>query len=97
MTDMTPDCAPTRDCGRDPDVLGNPGLTADYHKIADLDQPRNADLRHDGTVSAEPDIVPDLHEIIEPGTRTDRRIARQAAINRGVRADLHVVLKNHAA
>jgi hypothetical protein len=90
-TGLRPDPGPFTD----PHMPSHRRLTADLDKVLQHGGTRDAHLRHDDTASAEPDIVPDLHQVIEPGTRTDHCISRRASINGGVGADLHVVLKDH--
>ena len=81
----------------DPHVLGDSGLTADHHKVADLDRTRNPNLRGDGAVPTDTDVMSDLYQVIETGARTNHRVAQRTAVDRGVGADFHVVFQDHTA
>jgi hypothetical protein len=70
-------------------------LPADLDKVLQHGGTGNAHLRHDNATAAEADVVPDLHQIIEPGTGTDHRVPSRASIEGGVGANLHIVLKDH--
>ena len=66
-------------------------------EIADIGRARYTHLRHDHAMSADRDVVSDLHEIIDLGAFADDRVAVGAAINRRVRADFNVVLDDDPA
>ena len=44
-----------------------------------------------------PDVVRDLHQIIDPCPGTDHRVVDRAPVDRGIGADLDIVLDHHAA
>ena len=48
-------------------------------------------------MAADDDVVADLHEVVDLGALADDRVARRAAIDRRVGADLDVVLNDDAA
>ena len=51
----------------------------------------------DHAAAADADIVGDLHEIVDLGAFADDRVGHRAAIDRGVGADLDIVLDDDAA
>ena len=79
-----------------PHVPGHRRLPADLDEVLEHGRTRDAHLRHNDTTSAEADVVPDLDQVIEPGTRSDHRIACRTSINRGVGTNLDVVLQDDA-
>src|SRR5687768_16732876 len=72
-------------------------LAADRHEIAEPRRSGDADLRDDHAMPADLDVVADLHLVIDLRPLADHRVAVSAAIDRGVRADLDVVLDDDAA
>src|ERR1700689_1086533 len=46
---------------------------------------------------ADPDVVSDLHEVVDLRPLADDSIARCAAVDRRIRADFHIVLDDDAA
>jgi hypothetical protein len=57
-------CADPR-ASTNPNMVGHPRLAADLNKILENRRTRNSDLRYDDTTSANDDVVPDLHQVIE--------------------------------
>src|SRR5437016_4239281 len=72
-------------------MAGDPGLPGGDDVIAKLRRPGDADLRDQQAVLADADVVADLHEIIDLGPFPDYRLAEGGAIDRAIRADLHVI------
>src|SRR5579875_1207349 len=65
---------------------------ASYHDI--IAEPRtagNANLRDDHAAAPDLHVVPDLHEIINHGTRADDRIRPRAAVDGRIRAHFDIV------
>ena len=79
------------------DMAVDTRLAADRDKIAELDRPGYADLRNQQTMPPNRDVVSNLDLIIDLGAFADNRIAIGAAVDRGIGADLDVVLDNDAA
>ena len=80
----------------DPDMALHGHLAADGHVILDRRRAGDADLGHDHAMAADHDVMGDLHEVIDLGALADHRIAAGAPVDRGVRADLHIVLDDDA-
>src|SRR5688572_19263257 len=76
-------------------MSGHPGLTAQGRIILDNGTPRNPHLGNDDASLPDPDIMSDLDEVIDPGPLPDHRIRPRAAVDGGIRPDLHMVLDNH--
>src|SRR3989442_985130 len=81
----------------DADVVGDPHLPRQHHAAPKLRGPRDADLGHEDRVLTHLHVVPDLDEIVDLGPPADDGIAEGRAVDRGVGADLHVVLDDDAA
>ena len=79
------------------EMIRNTDLTAHHHPIADNSAASNTDLRANHASPPEPDIVGDMHEVIEHGAGADHRVSGGAAVDGAVGADLHVVLDKDAA
>src|SRR5690606_27263895 len=52
----------------------------------------NPNLRSKQATFPDNGIVPDLNQIIDLGSRTDQRRSRNTAVDRTIRADLHIIL-----
>ena len=83
--------------GADRDMIGDADLAAHHDEISHLRAAGYAGLRGDHAVPPDADVVRDLHEIVDLGALADDRVAGRAAVDRGVGADLHVVLDDDAA
>src|SRR6266403_2760145 len=57
----------------------------------------DADLGHDDRVLADLDVVADLDEVVDLGPAADDRSTEHGAVDRGVGADVHVVLDHDDA
>src|SRR5207245_9797774 len=89
-----PDTAPLRrDPAAAPDrhVVRESRLAREEDVVLDVSAPRDARLAGDETAPAEATVVPDLHEVVDLGSRADHRVVHAAAIDRRVGPDLHVV------
>ena len=80
----------------DPQVTGEPGLRGHHHEILQLGRPGNPGLRDDHATTAEAHVVPDLYQVVEARAGADHGILQRTAIDRGIGADLHIVLEDHA-
>ena len=76
---------------RDPDLASHHDEISDDRAAGYAGQSRNQAMPPDA------DVVRDLHEIVDLGALADDGIARRAAIDRDVGADLDIVLNDHAA
>src|SRR5690348_7109334 len=61
-------------------VAGETALTADHHEIPKFGAPGDANLRDKHAATADDDVVPDLHEIINHCAVADDRIGAGAAV-----------------
>src|SRR6266516_1828763 len=66
-------------------------------EIADGHAPGDAGLGHQDAMATDHDIVADLNQIVDFGALADDRVAIGAAVDRGPRPDLDVVLQDDAA
>ena len=73
-----------------------PDLTAQHGKISHRHAARYADLGDDQAMPSDRAVVSDLDEIVDLGSLADDRIARRAAVDRGIGADFDVVLNDDA-
>ena len=64
--------------------------------VLDMRRAGNAHLRHDETERTDPNVVTDVHEIVDLRPRPDHRVIDAAAIDRRVRANLHIVADDAA-
>src|SRR6266850_3417354 len=76
---------------READLAGGDDAAAEAARA------RDSDLGHDDRVLADLDVVADLNEIVDLGPAADDRLAEHGAIDRRVRADVHVVLDHDDA
>ncbi len=72
-------------------------LAAQHDEIAEPRRTGNTDLTDDDTMAADLHVVGDLHEIVDLRALTDHRVEHMAAVDRGIGADLHIVLDDDAA
>ncbi len=86
-----------RDAVADLQVAGQSDLPAENHVVAQLGAPGDADLRDDDAMLTHGHVVRDLDEVIYLGAFADDGRPERAAINRHIRAQLHVVADDHAA
>src|SRR5260370_732655 len=79
------------------DVVREPRLAREEHVVLDVGAARDARLPRDQAARAYPTVVPDLHQVVDLRPRTDHGVVHTAAVDRGVRANLHVVADDAAA
>ena len=96
-SDMTPLCAPSMAPAPDRQMIADADLAAHHDEIAHLHAAGYSGLRHDHAVPPDRDVVSDLHQIVDLGALADDRVSGPAAVDRGVGADLDVVLNDDAA
>src|ERR1041385_1107004 len=70
----------------------NANLPPHHYTLTYSGTPGDASLRHDHRIFPNHDVVRDLHEIINLYALLNPRPAEPRAINRGIRADLDVVI-----
>ena len=70
---------------------------AQYHVIAKRRASRQAGLRHQNAVTPDDHIVADLHLVVDLGALPDHGVAARSTVDRGIGADLHVVLDDDPA
>src|SRR5262249_38419383 len=78
----------------DGQVAAGARLPTHHHVRAELGAAGEPDLAGEETVRAEPAAVPDHHQVVDLGPASDVRGAERRAVDRGVRADLDVVLQD---
>src|SRR5262249_11175974 len=78
-------------------MVGDAGHAADNDKVAQHHTPRNADLTGQYAMTSDFRVVPDLHQIINFLALADHGVAERAAVDRRIRADLDMILHDHAA
>src|SRR5579875_413823 len=81
----------------DIEMTDETALTADHHEVAQPGAAGNSCLRDEHALAPDPDVVPDLHEIINHRARADDGVGAGAAVDGGVGADLDVVADDHPA
>ena len=78
-------------------MVADADLAADHDAVPDDSAARDAHLAANNAMSPKPDIVRNVHEIIENSAGSDHGIAGRAAVDGAVRANLDIVLDNDAA
>ena len=79
------------------DVIRDADLAPQHHVIAEHDAAGEPAFGADDAMPADRAVVADLHEIIDLGPLADHGVAAAAAVDRGVGADLDIVLDDDAA
>lgn len=83
--------------GADHQMIADSRLSANHHAVADFGAPGDTDLSTQNGFLTNPNIVADLHEIIDHRSSADDSISGGAAVDRAVRADFNVVLDHDTA
>ena len=96
-SDGTPAWAADDHAVADRHVVGDAHLPGQDHAAPEPRRARDADLRHQQRVLADHHVVADLHQVVDLGPAPHDRVAEGGAVDRGVGADLDVVLDQHAA
>jgi hypothetical protein len=73
-------------------VTGNADLARYRNTFAHSRATGDASLRHDHGIFSDHDVVRDLHKIIDLYALLDPRPSKPCSIDRGVRADLYVIV-----
>src|SRR5690242_791557 len=81
----------------DADVVRHVDVAAQRHMIGERHATGQPALRDDDAVPPDADVMADLHQIVDFAALADHGVAAAAAVDRGVRPDLHVVLDDDAA
>ena len=79
----------------DRQMAADADLPAEHHVVFDVRAAGDAHLRRHQHVAADGHAVRDLHQVVDLRARFDARLADRRAIDRGVRAELHVVFDDH--
>jgi len=78
------------------EMVANADLSPDHHAVTHDSAAGDSHLAANDTISSKPDIVRNVHEVIENGSRSDRSIARRTSVYRAVRANLDIVFYDDA-
>src|SRR5262249_56148300 len=78
-------------------MVGDADLTAQHGVVSDLDAARNPGLRDDEAMASDRAVMADLDQIIDLGALANDGVAAAAPVDRGIGADLDVVLDDHPA
>ena len=81
-----------QDALSEPDMVGHADSSGEDHVVLDHAAPGNADLRREQDTAANRHAVADLHEVVDLRAGTNTGLADRGAIDRGVGADLDIVL-----
>src|SRR5579883_2356189 len=79
------------------EMRGEPRLRSHGDEIAKLGRAGDPRLRDNQTMPADPHVLRDLYEIVDLRAFADHRIVERTAIDRRIRSDLDIVLKDHPA
>jgi hypothetical protein len=72
-------------------------LATDLDKILNDRRTGNSHLRHNHTAASKANVMTYLDQVIDPRSGTDDGVAGRSSVDRGVGADLNVVLQDHAS
>src|SRR5262245_28415869 len=78
-------------------IIGKPDLSGQDDAILDDDTAGNPALRDDDAMTADRDIVSDLHQVVDLGAFANHGVAVGAAVDRGPGPDLHFILHDDSA
>src|SRR6266851_2249731 len=97
--DVSDDASLDRDAGAAPDrhVVREPRLAREEYVVLDVRAARDTRLPGDEAARADPTVVPDLDQVVDLRPQADHSVVHTAAVDRGVRANLHVVADDAAA
>src|SRR6266550_3963756 len=97
--DVPDDAALHGDAGAPPDrhVVGEPRLAGEEDIILDMRAPRDPRLARDKAARADPTVVPDLHEVVDLGSRADDGVVNAAPVYCRIGSDLHIVADDATA
>ena len=73
------------------------GRPANHDPISNGGAARDSDLGDDDAMSANADIVGNLHQIVDLGALADDRVVERPSVDCGVRADFNVILDDDPA
>ena len=73
-------------------MVGHADLSREDHVVFDDAAPGDAHLRREQDTAANRHAVADLHEVVDLGAGTNAGLADRGTIDRGVGADLDIVL-----
>jgi hypothetical protein len=78
-------------------MVANAGLSPDHDAIPDYSTACDTHLAANNAISPKPDIVRNLHEVIENSPRSDYGVTGRTSVYRAVRTNLDIVLDNDTA
>ena len=81
----------------DAQVPRHRGLAADLDEILEHGRSGDPYLGHDDAAASQLNIVADLDQVIEARAGANDRVPRRSPVDRGIRADFHVVPHNDAS
>ncbi len=73
------------------EMVANADLSPDHHAVTHDSTAGDSHLTANDTISSKPDIVRNVHEVIENGSGSNRSITCRASVYRAVRANLDIV------
>src|SRR5262249_46263286 len=79
----------------DREMVRDPDLAAQHSVVSDLDAAGNPGLRDDEAMAPDRAVVADLDQIIDLGALSNDGVAAATPVDRGIGADLDVVLDDH--
>src|SRR5262245_9123224 len=75
----------------DREVTDHADLAREHDAVTDPRAPGDAHLRHHEAVPAQSDVVPHLHQVVDPRPVPNHGVVHAATIDAGVGADIHVI------
>jgi hypothetical protein len=85
-------------CARaDVEMVADADLSADHDAVADDGAACDTDLAKNNAMPSKPDIVRDVHEVIENSPRANDGVTGRTSVYRAVRTNLDIVFDNDTA
>src|ERR1017187_9686270 len=78
-------------------VVSDANLSSHDRTVSDLDTARNAGLGCDHDIGSDGNVMPDVYQIVELGSRADHGFVQRTAVNGAVGADLDVLANDKFA
>src|ERR1035437_4436473 len=72
-------------------VVADANLASHDRTVSNLDTARNAGLGCDHDIGSDGNVMPDVYQIVELGSRADHGFVQRTAVNGAVGADLDVI------
>src|SRR5260370_29581181 len=77
-------------------MIGEPRLSSQDHIVTDVGTPGHTHLGHDVASRPDSNVVPDVHQVVDLGSRGDQRVTHTSSVDGGVGADFHAVAEDAA-